>query len=599
MRCRVTFGVVRRLLWLVLVALLACDTPSEKVSVDLTTVRTGFTDEKPRVLQVEGPPNERSVVTDGTGFLDMTLRLPKDAELRYRAALGGLLRPMVQGADGQFVSLAVKQDADGSWRAPVPAGPDGPRDLRLLTVKKGPLWTEPEIVGRATPSAPVLPAGLRPRVAHPNVILYVVDTLRRDRLSLYGYHLATTPQLERLAERALVFDNAYSLGSFTSPSITGLFASRFPSELDARLATDGPAAQTLAEAFSDAGYQTAGFQANLLCITELGYGRGFDEYERLGSVDAAGSAAKLVDATTLHAAAVDWLRDRDPDQPFFLYLQSMDVHYPYSPPAPFADLFAAKDGPRATEEQIAQIRRLVPPENAKAVFEAIVAFSTERYDGAVAWVDQSLAQLFATLQRMGLAEDTIVVVTADHGEPLMDRGEMFHGQSVHEELVHVPLIMWLPGQQHGERVETVVSHLDLGPTLLDLAGVDRPERFLGRSWFAPGDGLAPPAAMGEQINAISHKAAGWFIREGPWKLIANRGSDGAPTYRLFHLPTDPGETQDVAKDNAQVARYLLGRATAREFIPPAAKRVAPLEDGLPEAVREERKKALRALGYLE
>ena len=174
--------------------------------------------------------------------------------------------------------------------------------------------------------------------------------------------------------------------------------------------------------------------------------------------------------------------------------------------------------------------------------------------------------------------------TADHGEPLMNRGQMFHGLSVYEELVRVPLIMWLPGQKDGARIPTIVSHLDLGPTLLDLAGIPRPPQFLGKSWFRPGTEIEPPSARGELMHSVKHNAMAWFVREGPWKLIADRKNENELTYRLFHLPTDPGETKDVAAENPRVAQYLLARATARPFVsqtePPA-----PLESELPEAVR--------------
>jgi arylsulfatase A-like enzyme len=573
-------------------------TPSE-VAVDLTNVRVGVMNERARLLRVEGEPTARAVASDRPGMLEITLRLPSDAELRYRTVGTTLVRPMAVNDDGRNVPLALRKDPDGSWRSVIPNGSNEPQTLRLLTTaSRGPMWVEPHIVGRTTPTPPVLSPEQRPTVQRPNIILYVVDTLRADRLSLYGYRHRTTPQLERLAQHALVFDNAYAAGSFTSPSITALFSSRFPSEVRGRLAVDGPAQQTLAEVLRTAGYQTAGFQANLLCMPELGYGRGFDRYERLGHVEGETRAKVTVaNATALHATAMDWVRRRDPDRPFFLYLQSMDVHFPYQPPAPFRDLYVASAPAKPTPEIVEQLKHIVPDGDYDVVFETLNALSPERYDGAVAYVDHSLGALFATLERMGLMDDTIVVVTADHGEPLMDRGEMFHGRSIYEELVRVPLIVWLPGVRDGARVPTIVSHLQVAPTLVELAGVTPPAQFLGRSWFAPGTPFEPPAAMGELMHALTHEANGWFVREGPWKLIAERDGEEL-TYRLFHLPTDPGETRDVAAENSRMARYLLARATARPY-DPAPSPTAPLDAGLSEAARAERQKALQALGYVE
>lgn len=581
--------------WLVLGSLVACGTVPPESSIDLTRVRAGFVNDRPHLLRVEGPPTERGTVVERAGLVDMTMRMPADAVLRYRAAGTTLLRPMMLGSDGRIVHLTPEQEPDGTWRAGIPGDPSEPRTLRFLTTAaKSPMWVEPRIVGRAPSAPPVLAAEQRPTVRRPNVILYVVDTLRTDRLSLYGYHRPTSPQLERLAERALVFDNAYAAGSFTSPSITALFSSRYPSEVAGRLAPDGPARQTLAEVLQAAGYQTAGFQANLLCMAELGYGRGFDHYERLKHPDA---SRVLVDATMLHTAAIDWVRKRDPERPFFLYLQSMDVHYPYRPPPPFRDLFASTAPTAPTPDAVEQTRRLVPDGDPDNVAAALQALSPERYDGAIAYADHSLGMLFATLGRMGLLDDTIVVVTADHGEPLMDRGHMYHGLSVHEELVRVPLVVWLPGVRDGARVPTIVSHLELAPTLVDLAGIVPPAQFLGRSWYAPRAPFQPPAAMGELTRPSTHEAIGWFVREGPWKLIAQRTGDEV-TYRLFHLPTDPGETRDVAKENVRLAQHLLTRATERQFIAEPAP-VAPPAAVLADDAREEREQALRALGYVE
>ncbi len=590
---------LRLVLPLLLAATTACRSTPPEAAVDLTTVRAAVMNDRARLLRVEGAPNARAVASDRPGMVDITLRLPSDAELRYRTVGKTLVRPMAVTEDGRNVPLPLRQDPDGSWRATVPTGASEPQTLRLMTTAaRGPMWVEPHVVGRATPTPPVLSPEQRPTVQRPNIILYVVDTLRADRLSLYGYRHRTSPQLERLAKHAIVFDNAYAAGSYTSPSITALFSSRFPSEVRGRLAVDGPAQQTLAEVLRAAGYQTAGFQANLLCMPELGYGRGFDRYDRLGHVEGETRAKVTVaNATALHAAAMDWVRQRDPDRPFFLYLQSMDVHFPYQPPAPFRDMYVAAAPVKPTPEIVEQLKHIVPDSDAAALFETLNALSPERYDGAVAYVDHSLGALFATLERMGLMDDTIVVVTADHGEPLMDRGEMFHGKSVYEELVRVPLIVWLPGVRDGARVPTIVSHLQLAPTLVELAGVTPPAQFLGRSWFAPGTHFEPPAAMGELMHAISREALGWFVREGPWKLIAQRDGEEL-SYRLFHLPTDPGETRDVAADNQRMARYLLARATARPYTATPSQSV-PLDAGLTEAARAERQKALQALGYVE
>src|SRR5262249_3812134 len=145
--------------------------------------------------------------------------------------------------------------------------------------------------------------------------------------------------------------------------------------------------------------------------------------------------------------------------------------------------------------------------------------------------DMELGRLFASLEAMGLADDTVVVVTADHGEPLGDRHEIFHGRSLWNELVRVPLVMWVPGLRGGVRVAEVVSLMDVAPTLADVAGLAIPPSFAGRSWLAPATSVPPPGATGELVRGSDFATTGWYAREGPWKAIV----DPAKGVQLFHI----------------------------------------------------------------
>ncbi|HEV7732159.1 MAG TPA: sulfatase [Candidatus Binatia bacterium] len=582
----------RRLLVAVLLCVLlgACGSDETRVVQDLTTTRRGFTDGRPVTVAVEGNDVERRLTAPAPGALDVTVRTPDAAALRY--SLPPDLPPAAVtlgvAREATVTPLTPVQDPDGVWRAPLPDGDGRITDLQLATSTNRPLsLIAPRIEGRAHTTPPILPPEARRPGRPPNVILYVVDTLRAGRLSLYGYERPTTPTLERLAERGIVFDRAYAAGSFTTPSVTSLLSSRYPEELLGTLDRDGPARETLAEAFQAAGYETAGFQANVLCTPALGYDRGFDHYQLLGEATLDG--LEKASAEQLHAAALGWVRQHL-DQPFFLYLQSMDVHFPYIPPSPFRDLFPTAPDAKVLETILAQLRKTLDEEQIRVFFDRMGNMNPDRYDGAIAYADHEIGVLFEALARLGLADHTIVVVTADHGEPLGDRGEMLHGRSLWEELVRVPLVMWIPGVDGGERIDEVVSHLDLSATLLDLAGIAPPKSFVGRSWLAPGTTLRPPGAVGELLLPPSHRAIAWYAREGPWKLVLD---DKGP--QLFHLPTDPGETQDVSAANPEVTRYLVGRATAR---PLSASTTKPPGAGLSDEDRKQREEALRALGYV-
>ncbi len=579
----------------ILLCCAACRPAAVPVSQDLTTLRAGFSGGQVVPVRVQGEGAERRLVRATGGELDIYVRLPSDAELRYRLPADEPPAAVALSAvvDGAATPLVPEAGTDGEWRVPLPATDDGIAALRLAVPDGGrTVLVAPRIVGEATPVPAILPRRPAAGGRRPNVILYVVDTLRTDRMSLYGYGRRTSPELERRAGSAFVFEQAYAAGSFTAPSVTALLASRRASEMRGVMDPAGAARATLAEAFKAGGYATAAFQANLLCTTASGYGRGFDAYELVGKVtpDGLGKAT----AGELRERALAWV-DAHRDAPFFLYLQSMDVHFPYAAPEPFRDRFVT---PAAAKPEAVPpaIRSSIDPEAARVFFERLQNLSPDRYDGAVAYADHELGRLLDALAARGLAGDTIVVVTSDHGEPLGDRKEIFHGRSLWNELVRVPLVLWVPGLTGGVRVDEVVSLLDVAPTLLALAGLPVPPSFVGRSWLSPASTAQPPGATGELVRGMTWATVGWYAREGPWKLILDREKGPA----LYHLPSDPGETRDVSAAHPAVTRYLVGRATAMPPQPAGAVAPAPgPAKGLGDEDRRRRDEALRALGYVD
>lgn len=506
-------------------------------------------------------------------------------------ATDGALRVSAAAEGG--AELEADLGGGAPWQVPLDRVAERPVRLRLANRSDRPRrWRRPRLRADLRPAPPILASTPSADEPPPDVLLYVVDTLRADRLSLYGYGRPTSPELEELARRSHVFERAYAPGPHTVPSITSLFASRYPSELSGRLSPGGPARRTLAEAFREAGYRTAAFQANPLLFRSHGYARGFETYRTVR-----GHGSRLARAEALHERVWKWLRSR-PDGPFFLYVQSMDAHFPYDPPPEYARRFGAPD-PAAgrdalleglTPEQRRAVRG-VPTE----VLRRSMWASPDRYDAAVAYADAEIGALLDRLREAGLDGRTVVAVTADHGEPLGQRGELRHGLSLHEELVHVPLILRLPGQREPRRLDEVVSLLDLGPTLLDLAGVPIPESFEGRSWLRPRDPGSPPLAVGARLEFRTNRPLGWFVRQGPWKLLLD--ADGA---ELFHLASDPLETTDVSERHPIAAGYLETELRRRS---PAFARASPepvaLDEGLSEEERRKLDEALRALGYTQ
>ena len=383
-----------------------------------------------------------------------------------------------------------------------------------------------------------------------------------------------------------MFEHAYAPGSFTTPSITALFGGLAPSAMHGSLRAGGAVQSTLAQAFREAGYRTVAFQANPRLVAPLGYARGFEQWTVLQHGDPADPV--IAKAEEVQDAAWAWLDARG-DAPFFLYLQTMDVHFPYDPPPPFAGRFAPP--------LEARLARLTPEEQRvlEANPEAFRLLDTDQYDAAVAYTDHMIGAFLEELRARGLDEDTVVAITSDHGEPLGQRGDLVHGLSLHEELVRIPLVLFVPWDRAPQRVQPLVGLGDLGPTLLELAGAGAMQGATARSLLAPRDPRTPPFAFGEQLDFQATRTLAWYVREGRWKLILDAAGP-----HLYDLDADAGETRDVRA--AHPVRALWLEALLRTHSPslqPGAAPGTPADSVLTDQERRELDARLRALGYAE
>lgn len=342
----------------------------------------------------------------------------------------------------------------------------------------------------------------------PNVLLIVLDTVTARDLSLHGYGRRTTPNLERLAERGVTFDQAYSTAPWTLPSHGSLFTGRLPHELsgDWTVPLDD-SFPTLAEALGARGYATAGFVANRAYASyESGLDRGFGRYEDYvvspGDFVRSASLVRFIatrevfrrvtgfyqhlgakPATSINAAFFRWVPSTD--RPFFAFLNYFDAHAPYLPPPPFLTRFGplpAERNPLRIDQWVFTLDTL-PDEEIQAERRA--------YDGAIAYLDDQLRELFEGLSARSLLENTLVIVTSDHGEQFGDHGLLTHGSSLYRSVLHVPLLVWLAGRvPEGVRVSAPVSLRDVPATVMDLVdaggGALFPGRSLARWWHATG-----------------------------------------------------------------------------------------------------------------
>jgi len=550
----------------------SCVPPRKSIELDLFDLSENALDRDTSLELISGALESR-IVQSGPGIFDLYASAPDDAALVFE--LEPNLEPSqfsvnVETRDGARVLEFLDGDSN-SHRADL--GADGPMRLRFENRSDEQLsWINPVIRGSACDTPAPLGLSTLPTARPINVVLYVVDTLRHDHLSAYGYERETSPNLDELARRGFLFANVYAPGTSTLPSISALFTSRHPS-LSKRAFHRGE--MTLAGAFQAAGYNTAAIQANYLATASLGLSSGFDEYRPL-----LGSPTRtFVRAENLHRAALKWLRSRPPG-PFFLYIQSMDVHE-YDPPPSFANI---------QWEQ--------PSESAPFSYSGREV-SSDNYDRTIAYADSEIGKLFEELRELNLDQNTAVLITSDHGEPLSQHGHYLHGTSVYEELVHIPAILVLPWHEGGVRVEPIVSLVDMGPTLLELAGVPVPGDFQGHSLLRPYPAGQPPTAVGEKTKWLlrdrKHGNDEWYLRRGPWKLIMDEAH-----VRLYHLPSDPGETMDVSAGNPIEAAYLASELMSRTPVFRSGwAEVPPLDSNLSVQEGEELENALRSLGYAD
>lgn len=439
-------------------------------------------------------------------------------------------------------------------------------------------WSSPTSERRATQISATAPADA------PNVLLLVLDTVRADALWAYGADEQVAPNLARLAADSVVLEQATTTAPWTLPSMAGMFTGRPPHELSAdwfsRL--DG-AHRTLAEELSEAGWATAGVVGNVrYCSAETGLARGFDHYEgyrrtpanfarctalgralmygplpvKLGYCDLPGRKR----ASQINVSLLEWL-DRRGDRPYFAFVNYWDAHDPYVAPAEFRTV--------STDEHKELIRSWWWMPKHWVTAEEIDVLQA-CYRDCLRGLDAEVGRLLAELERRGELDNTLVIVTADHGEHFGEHGLYLHGNSLYQELIHVPLIVSWPGRiGEARRVPDAVSLQGLPATVCEMVGLSR-EAFPGPAFTHHlVDGVPapdqPPALVSEiasqagfpPCHGHSPVAAGPMrcVRQGPLKLIQN--GDGRT--ELYNLEADPHEEHNLAEQADAASQYeLLG-----------------------------------------
>jgi arylsulfatase len=441
----------------------------------------------------------------------------------------------------------------------------------------------------------------RPRL---NVLLVTIDTLRADHLGAYGYDRATSPHIDALARESVLFSRAQSPWPLTTPSFAAMLTGTY-GHTNGIMRTTGQRlpdrALTLAELLRAGGYRTLAAVGNVNLASVFNFDQGFDRYLELWR--------EHDDARTrvTTARGLDLLRSAAASaQPFFLWVHFFDPHARYRPPSPYDHLFvgdAYYDPSRRAPLHVGRRDDMGGiPASVALGHEDHVAYYVAQYDGEIRYVDEQVGRLLAGLSDTGLADRTLVVLTADHGESLGDHDYYFeHGRLPYDDCAHVPLIVRAPGVgRAGSRIAAPVGLVDLLPTVLDLAGLpadDRAEGHSLRRLLESGDAGTPPSfAFTESGFARDYQRS---ITGSRYKLVfvPDAGDRRLMTGRrleLYDLAADPGETRNVLDEHPEIAAELEHRLFRwmREAGPGAA---PPPPVGIDALAAGE----LRSLGYAD
>lgn len=426
--------------------------------------------------------------------------------------------------------------------------------------------------------------------SRPNVIMIVMDTQRVDRLGFYGSK-NPTPFLDTMAKESVVYDRAYAPSSWTVPSIASLFMAQYPSEhrVAVVMAVLPAGVATLAEELRAAGYRTGGFSANIEITEEAGFDQGFEAFRTI-------FRNPKDDAAKVNEAALQWLDEiGPPNAPLFMYVQYMEPHSPYrAHPKITSDEPPALPGEWA-DWKLAEVVNTGAfllasgkplPEEWKLTPHELGRLKT-LYDGEVTYLDRQIAALLVNLDKRGFLDNSIIVVTADHGEHLGEHGMLSHGNTLYEEVIRIPLLVRLPDRK-GRRIDEPVTLTGLAPALLRELGLPVPDGFVVPPLSfdgTPGPGYALAEVLKVNPTYLRYHRRAVVGRTGKL-LVEENGSQV-----FIDLQTDPGENHPMqdAPFAAELRKAMADMAPTHDTVEP--------EPGAP--IDDKTRERLRALGYTD
>ena len=395
-----------------------------------------------------------------------------------------------------------------------------------------------------------------------NVVLISIDTLRSDHLSCYGYHRKTTPTIDKIAEKGLIFKNVFAPSSWTAPSVVSLLTSVYPINHGVVSGINYKINQTLyiQEIFSDElttlpeilkahDFTTFGVTSNYHLSKKFGFARGFDYFD----------SPPCLSAKEVNEIIYSWKDEIKKSDKFFLWIHYFDPHYPYYPKLPWIDQYTQKTLTKKLRlslyETWESVEQLIPVFKKHPV---ILSNFIALYDSEINYVDSSIGEL---IQKLELEKNTLIIITADHGEEFTEHDFIGHGENLYRETIRVPLIIKLPFSDRKIIIEKQVSLLDVMPTILEALNIKPPKQTLGKSLLEKAvlssllnnSFLSGRNTSNSNFSELDTEKTLKSIITPEWKYIYNYGNN---TDELYNIKTDPLELYNLTDKEPEKRNQL-------------------------------------------
>ena len=452
------------------------------------------------------------------------------AELRLgvlpRGSVGTTVDVAVYLGEKRLTSFAAEEPMAWTDRR-IPLGKNGPvhGECRVFFQSERDFWVGPcELVGEVQ--------------SKPNVLIVLVDTLRQDHLGCYGYARDTSPNIDALGADSVLFADLVPQSSWTRPSVASLLTCCYPSthgasDRDSVMRSGLP---SLGEALRAAGYESHAFMSNGTCLPVWGVG---DEFDRV--LDLVETKAPNSDDADVIDPAIATLRNVA-GRPWFMYVHLMGPHSPYTPPPPFDQKFRSPETPGSEHDRL--VRGLL-----------------DGYDGEIAYTDHQLGRMLSELRDLGLYDDTVIVLLADHGEQFYEHGDCGHGCSLFVEELNVPLLVKLPISAHaGERCEALVECVDIGPTILEAVEAPLDARFQGRSFLRAMERQEVEERLGYASLLLETKSM-YMARSKKAKFINDLAAAQKMWFDLLEDPREDHPLKEAVPEGPELERHVARVAT--------------------------------------